>query len=112
MDQQWTSSSLDRSENATLGAAEQRTQSQNMDDTGFFSISVLEKVSSDVPPRIQKVPEVVCLIGIASIRLESCEMAESRDGGVSGTSRVSIYTASYRLGSLTPFSQRASSLRA
>ncbi|KAJ9107284.1 hypothetical protein QFC21_000731 [Naganishia friedmannii] len=34
---------LDRSENATLGAAEQRTQSQNMDDTGFFSISVLEK---------------------------------------------------------------------
>ena len=37
--------SLDRSENATLGAEEQRAQSQNMDDTGFFSISVLEKVS-------------------------------------------------------------------
>lgn len=39
------SRSLDRSENATLGAEEQRAQSQNMDDTGFFSISVLEKVS-------------------------------------------------------------------
>jgi hypothetical protein len=38
--------SLDRSENATLGADEQRTTSQNMDDTGFFSISVLEKVRS------------------------------------------------------------------
>lgn len=36
--------SLDRSENATLGADEQRATSQNMDDTGFFSISVLEKV--------------------------------------------------------------------
>lgn len=39
-----SSRSLDRSENATLGMEEQRAQSQNMDDTGFFSISVLEKV--------------------------------------------------------------------
>ncbi|KAJ9123668.1 hypothetical protein QFC24_003439 [Naganishia onofrii] len=56
---------LDRSENATLGAAEQRTQSQNMDDTGFFSISVLEKALQ--------------VFDLSLVRWRSPEMAEFQE---------------------------------
>ncbi|GHJ85960.1 hypothetical protein NliqN6_2362 [Naganishia liquefaciens] len=56
---------LDQSENATLGMTEQRTQSQNMDDTGFFSISVLEKALQ--------------VFDLSLVRWRSPEMAEYHD---------------------------------
>lgn len=38
-----TSRSLDQAENAALSSANQNKKSYNLDDTGFFSISVLER---------------------------------------------------------------------